>query len=183
MSQLPQHRVGRVLSFFSSRRNWDSPNPSSPGECAPPPPPVMSGGAHSLGREGLGVSQFRRGDILYTVVLFIYMHVREKAIWSHSYIRTSPSLQLPSADAQTESDSDNLGARSHCLPKHSSAGTQTEPVSDNLGAHFPCLPQLPSTDTLTEPYSDSVLLSSHSFHQLVHKQSQIVIILFAAYLC
>ncbi len=23
----PNHRVGRVLSFFSSRRNWDSPNP------------------------------------------------------------------------------------------------------------------------------------------------------------
>jgi hypothetical protein len=31
------HRVGRVLSFFSSRRNWDSPNPSPAGECAPPP--------------------------------------------------------------------------------------------------------------------------------------------------
>jgi hypothetical protein len=23
-----EHRVGRVLSFFSSRRNWDSPTPS-----------------------------------------------------------------------------------------------------------------------------------------------------------
>jgi len=31
------HRVGRVLSFFSSRRNWDSPTPLSAGECAPPP--------------------------------------------------------------------------------------------------------------------------------------------------
>jgi hypothetical protein len=30
------HRVGRVLSFFSSRRNWDSPNPSPAGECVPP---------------------------------------------------------------------------------------------------------------------------------------------------
>ncbi len=29
------HRVGRVLSFFSNRRNWDSPNPSPAGECAP----------------------------------------------------------------------------------------------------------------------------------------------------
>jgi hypothetical protein len=28
------YRVGRVL-FFSSRRNWDSPNPSPAGECAP----------------------------------------------------------------------------------------------------------------------------------------------------
>ncbi len=31
------HRVYRVLSFFSSLRNWDSPNPSPAGECAPPP--------------------------------------------------------------------------------------------------------------------------------------------------
>jgi hypothetical protein len=31
------HRVGRVLSFFSNRRNGDSPNPSPAGECAPPP--------------------------------------------------------------------------------------------------------------------------------------------------
>ncbi len=29
------HRVGRVLRYFSSRRNWDSPNPSPAGECAP----------------------------------------------------------------------------------------------------------------------------------------------------
>jgi hypothetical protein len=29
------HRVGRVLSFFSSRRNWDSPNSSPAGEGAP----------------------------------------------------------------------------------------------------------------------------------------------------
>ncbi len=52
------HRVGRVLGFFSSRRNWDSPSPSPAGECAPPPP-VLRGGAHSLARE----SQFRRGGI------------------------------------------------------------------------------------------------------------------------
>ncbi len=32
-----KHRVGRVLSFFSSRRNWDSPNPTPACECAPPP--------------------------------------------------------------------------------------------------------------------------------------------------
>jgi hypothetical protein len=33
-----RHRVGRVLSFFSSRRNWDSSNPSTASECVPPPP-------------------------------------------------------------------------------------------------------------------------------------------------
>jgi hypothetical protein len=55
------HRAGRVLSFFSSRRNKDSPNPSPAGEC--PPGPFLGGGAHSLAREGLRGSQFRRGHI------------------------------------------------------------------------------------------------------------------------
>ncbi len=36
-----------------------------------PPRSVLGGGAHSMAREGLGESQFRQGDILYTVVLFI----------------------------------------------------------------------------------------------------------------
>ncbi len=46
------HRVGRVLSFFSSGRNWDSPNPSPAGECDPPP---GSGGRGTLvGERGVG---------------------------------------------------------------------------------------------------------------------------------
>ncbi len=48
------HRVGRVISFFSSRRNRDSRNPSPTGECASPPPPGSGGGAHSLGERGVG---------------------------------------------------------------------------------------------------------------------------------
>jgi hypothetical protein len=64
------HRVGRVISFFSSRRNWDSPNPSPAGECAPPLVPGER--AHSLAREGLGESQFRRVDILCGT---LYMYV------------------------------------------------------------------------------------------------------------
>jgi hypothetical protein len=63
-----------VLSYFSSRRNWDSPTPSPAGECAPLPL-VPGGGAHSLAREGLGESQFRRGDLhcgtLYMCVLCV----------------------------------------------------------------------------------------------------------------
>jgi hypothetical protein len=59
----PHHRVDRVLSFFSSRRNWDSPTPS----------PAGSGRrAHSLAREGLGESQFRRGDIHFGTI-YIYV--------------------------------------------------------------------------------------------------------------
>ncbi len=56
------HRVDRVLSFFSSRRNWDSPTPSTSGECDPPPL-VRGGGTHSLAGERVGWSQFRRGDL------------------------------------------------------------------------------------------------------------------------
>jgi hypothetical protein len=64
----------RVLSFFSGRRNWwnwDSPNPSPAGECALPPL-VTGGGAHSLAREGVGESQFRREDI-HCGTLYIYV--------------------------------------------------------------------------------------------------------------
>jgi hypothetical protein len=56
------HRVGRVLSFFSSRRNWNSPTPLTAGDCAPDPL-FRGGGAHSLAGEGLGDSHNRRGDI------------------------------------------------------------------------------------------------------------------------
>ncbi len=51
-----------MLSFFSSHWNWDSPTPSPPGECAPPPL-VRGGGANSLAGDGLGGSQFQRGNI------------------------------------------------------------------------------------------------------------------------
>jgi hypothetical protein len=56
--------------LFSSRRNWDSPNPSPAGECAPPL--VPEGGAHSLEREGAGESQFQRGDV-HCGTLYIYV--------------------------------------------------------------------------------------------------------------
>ncbi len=68
----PEHRVGRVLSFFSSRRNWDSPNPSLAGEFAPPPPWFWGEGHTRWLREGLGESQFWRGDI-HSGTLYIYV--------------------------------------------------------------------------------------------------------------
>jgi hypothetical protein len=50
------HRVGRVLSCFSSRR-----------ASVPHPPlvPRRGRGAHLLSAEGVGESQFRRGDTLW----------------------------------------------------------------------------------------------------------------------
>ncbi len=56
-----QSRVGRVLSFFCSRRNWDSPTPSPAGECAPT---LWFGGAHSLAAEGVGDPIPTRGHTL-----------------------------------------------------------------------------------------------------------------------
>jgi hypothetical protein len=49
-----------MLSLFSSRWNWHSPTPRM---CPTPPPLVPGGGAHSPEGEGVGGSQFRRGDI------------------------------------------------------------------------------------------------------------------------
>ncbi len=46
------HRVGRVRSFFSDRRNWDYPTVLAAGECAPPPF-GPGGGGHTRLREGL----------------------------------------------------------------------------------------------------------------------------------
>ncbi len=37
----------RVPQCMSPRRNWDSPNPSSASECAPPPPPNLRVGGHT----------------------------------------------------------------------------------------------------------------------------------------
>jgi hypothetical protein len=67
------HRVGIVLSFFPSRQNWDSPNPSPAGECALPPPPIPGGGAHSLARER-GWESPNSDEGTYTVVLYKYMY-------------------------------------------------------------------------------------------------------------
>jgi hypothetical protein len=64
--------IGRVLSVFSSRQNWDSLTPH-PQAIARPLPLVPGGGAHLPAREGVGESQFRRRDIhcgsLYMCVL------------------------------------------------------------------------------------------------------------------
>jgi hypothetical protein len=66
-----EHRVGRVLSFSQVVRIGTPPTPN-PQVSVPPPLPVLGGGAHSLAREGLGKSQFRRGDI-HCGTLYLYV--------------------------------------------------------------------------------------------------------------
>jgi hypothetical protein len=66
-----------VLSFFSSRRNWTHSTPHP--QASVPPPTVMGRGAHSLAREGLGESQFRRLEKKPT---------RGHTLWYSYYIRT-----------------------------------------------------------------------------------------------
>jgi hypothetical protein len=54
--------------LFSSRRNWDSPNPSPAGECAPPP---WFGGRGILAGERGGWESPNSDKGTYNVVLFI----------------------------------------------------------------------------------------------------------------
>jgi hypothetical protein len=66
-----------VLRFFSSCRNWDSPNPSPAGECAPPP---GSGGRGTLaGERGVGrVPIPTRGHTLwYSLYTYTYFVVEK----------------------------------------------------------------------------------------------------------
>ncbi len=67
----PQSRQSAKL--FSSRRNWDSPNPSPAGECDPPP--GFGGRGTLAGARGVGTWEIPNSDDrTYTVVLFIYMY-------------------------------------------------------------------------------------------------------------
>ncbi len=60
------HSVSRVLSFFSSSRDWDSPNPSPAGECAPHP--LLPGEvAHSLARVPIPTSGHTLWYTLYVL--------------------------------------------------------------------------------------------------------------------
>ncbi len=64
-AKIAHREAHRVLSFFSSRQNWDSPNPSHAGECAPLL--VPGGGAHLLARERGGRVPVPTCGTLYTV--------------------------------------------------------------------------------------------------------------------
>jgi hypothetical protein len=61
------HKVGRVLSYFSSRRNWNSPNPS------PAPSLWFRGEGHTHWRER-GWESPNSDEGTYTVVLYICLY-------------------------------------------------------------------------------------------------------------
>jgi hypothetical protein len=72
--QNPQSRQNAKLFLQSSELGL--PQPLTPRECAPP---RSGGGAHSLTREGVGESQFQRGDILCGT-LFMCMYFVTKSM-------------------------------------------------------------------------------------------------------
>jgi hypothetical protein len=83
-----------VLSFFSIRRNWDSPNPSSAGEYAPPS--FGSGGRGTLaGERGGGrVPIPTRGHTPWYSI-YKYFVVRKQLI-------NLPSIQIKSLSPEVE---------------------------------------------------------------------------------
>jgi hypothetical protein len=77
------HRAGGTeyrqnAKLFLQSPELELPHPLSriAGECAPPP--LVGGGAHALAGEGLGESQFRRGEI--HMVLYMYKSRRKSRI-------------------------------------------------------------------------------------------------------
>ncbi len=69
-SQFKLHRAGRELSFFSSRRNWDSPILPLAGECAPHLLVQARGGRHTRLRER-GWASPNSDEGTYTVILYV----------------------------------------------------------------------------------------------------------------
>jgi hypothetical protein len=70
-----------VLSFFSSRRNWDYPTPLVAGECASPT--LWSGGEGTLARGrggGGGVPIPTRGSTLVLYSIYKYFVTKESSV-------------------------------------------------------------------------------------------------------
>ncbi len=89
------HRVGRVISFFASHPNRDSPNPSPAGECAPPP--LLPGGRATLAgdRGGGRVPIPTRGHTLWYstyICTLLYIPVRHVTGNDQDYLRKIPRV-------------------------------------------------------------------------------------------
>ncbi len=83
----PKHRVCRVLSSFSSRRYWDSPNPSLAGECAP------LGGERGVRRVP---SHTRVHTLWYSLYVYTYFVVPSNCILSANLCYCTTADQIHS---------------------------------------------------------------------------------------
>ncbi len=93
-------RVDDVVSFFSSRPNWDSPIPSHAGErVSPPPPPLVPGGKHmqSLAGDGVGGDPIptRGWHSRYNIVLCGVGTLTLILIWRNRVFVTLHSANYP----------------------------------------------------------------------------------------
>ncbi len=105
----PQSRQSAKLS--SSRRNWDYPNPSHAGECAPTPPLVPGGGSHQ--RRSMCHTRWRErgwespnsdeGTYVHCGTLYIYVlcatiHINRPHLERVALLRHFPHAVLNEAD-------------------------------------------------------------------------------------
>jgi hypothetical protein len=83
------HRVDRVLSFLSSRPNWDSPTPSSAGECVSSPPLVP-------GERGWAVPILTRGQTLWYSRYVCTLRYMPSQVFCYQQIHTKflPVLEI-----------------------------------------------------------------------------------------
>ncbi len=95
------HRVGGVISFFSSRRNWDSPTPHP--QARVPPPPRFWGEGHTRWQERGWESPMipTRGHTLCMVLFILYIKSRlfwalKWHEWSECHLGPKKSSNAPS---------------------------------------------------------------------------------------
>ncbi len=127
------HRVGRVLSFFSSRRNWDSPNPSPAGKCAPP-----------FGTGGWGTLAGERGGgrvPIPTRVLCIYMYFVLSILFAGAgfFVKLIFFMPFSSVPSLGIDSSVGMPRNEHFLPRNN--GSHSESIPRNFsGTKFRCQP-------------------------------------------
>ena len=89
-----------MLSLFSSRWNWDSPNPSPAGECAPPF--GSRGGAYSLARGGMGGPDSNEGTLCSVYSRYVLCGGQYSSQESKQITILNKKVKLPSKEEATK---------------------------------------------------------------------------------